>query len=648
MKNLKRSLLSFLLSIQVLFITLVSLLVPVYASDDTTYPFDVPEGYYVYKNIKNSNGTITYYLLSDEYKAQEYKFVEYGEDNSTLSMSPQMTYALYGVGDSDLSSDVLEDTISTALSDNYVAEDVISGLSEDKLAVDMATGIVKDVLVSQIDKSASFSNCFAYSGLPDEDSYVVSAINNQGLSGFNSYVNYWVCNTAGLGDWYIGCNNVLGWTNVYNQEFFNNYNKDIATFCLYNAERSDKGWNVTSQMHTSRWYQDNVAISDYHVICFQSTAASLLASSLAIFDVWSADYGNGDILSVLNGIAGGDWSELLGYADYEKIHGKEEEPINVNSYKSPLKSISLDSNKLNVDFNAKESGHLGYYVDYLTCDQYGRSYQLYRHYFFPTDDIYTNGIHTSCNALEVSFPFSNCDLSGSSDRCLLLGIGFYNYWTEDGKIAKYAPTRTSGMGDISFISAYDYYTFKYPFAHKDTSKWGWDWSTDFTDVPTKTITVDPDTNTVYDPVDTTVPFNFPADLSHDYTDYGTYVDVNDGTNGYNITYNINNTYITNMNETINNSNLSDDDKTTITKVNEDYKDKEDDSSDDSSDSSDDGGWYFDRWAGWIKSMRKFIGEVPSMLSFLWDWMPEELQTFAIASLACGFGVAVVKVLLSKE
>lgn len=636
MNNLKRKLLSFLVCTVCCFTTLGSCLATTYASNEP----EAPEGYYLYKKIPLSDGNIQYVYISNDYQAQSVQLGEYDENNNKLSFSPQMTYSLYGTGSNE--SDVGDDALDSAVL-NFALQNNID-------VTQISADAMSEIIMNLIDKSESFSNSFAYSGVPDEDSYVVSAVDNDSLSGFSAYANYYVCQRAGISDWYVFVSNALSWNNCYNHDYFGKYKNDMCTFNLLNNDNPTFIGRLRDQYCTSRWYQDNVAVSDYHRILFQTTAQSVLTSGMLVLDIYNTEM-NAKVPAkeIFANLAGGSWDDVLSYGKYKKIHGDEAQPINNNAVACPVDSIVNDGNNIIFNLNNKDygNGHFGYYVDYLVHytdpeitnldvgSKYS-NYRIYRHYFFPDDSkVSGNTYSISYNSLESQLPFTDNSLDGSVDNTLILGIGGYEYWTSDGRYATMAPTRTKGLGDIEVISSYTYYTFKYPFKHSDFGKYGYDLKTvNPVDVPCINIVFDPQTNTIVTRSDDVIDYHYDGTLGTKLTDYNTYVD------DY-VTKEVDNVYINVWNTTIINTNISDDDKAILTKL---ASEKNNSSSGDTVPES----GYFNRWSEWITEMRNFIINVPELLKYLWSWLPDELQVFIVASIATGFGVAVVKNILHKE
>lgn len=643
MKNSKKKLLCLLSSLALLVTGLECSLVRVYGS---VVP-ETPEGYFLYKTENNDDGTVSYIYIPTDYQLQDVYFTESNEDIAKFSLSPQMTYSLYGTGNNDMSADDIGTALTTNLNDKgYVDWTDVKD--------DVASDIVKDLF----DDSSALSYAFAYSGLPDDDSYVVTAVDNNGLSGFSQYVNYWVCDASGLSDWYVSCVNCLGWSNVYGMDIYNNYTQDKATFALYNSNHSPYQWsyqNRAAQLMQDIWSNGNVAYKDYHTIYFQTLSQSLICSGLVVFDATRMDTGSvSSAKDILDALAGGNIQDVLGYSNYEKIHGMEETPINDPCIDTPVTNIVLDDNTLTVSLK-DNGGHVGYYCDYLVYNSNDGGYRIYRHYFFPDDSEWSNGVLSlRANSLESKLPFTSCSLDGTTDDTLILGMGFYTYYTADGGYAELAPTRTAGLGDIEKISSYTYYTFKYPFAHNDKSKYYLDWGGDMENVPCIVYIVDG--SSISEPSTSTTTYNWYSETNNIDSDYMVVSEVNNGvtTNIYN-TYNVTNEYIDNSITNINNTNLTESDINAIlaayadtdAELNADVDTDVDVDVDVDADLDVDIDNYFDKWNGWFSGATSFLGSVPSALGLLFSWLPDELSTFITLSIATALIGSVVRALLGR-
>jgi hypothetical protein len=635
---------------------------PVYA-DSNEDPSWLPDGYKIYKFESLDDGKIKYYLVPNTQG-----FHQYDEEGKSISFSPQMTYALYGTENSSLIED--ETDLMKTIADYY---DV--GLDE------LTESLIYDYLWSKWDTSSSLSNSFSYSGIPDEDSFCFTTFENVNLDHWFNYAQYWVNDMVGANDWYVALENMLGWHNVYNSDAFNNYKNDFVTFGLYNYD--DKSLfsagtthTTATQVQSNRWYEGNVVVSEYNVVKFQSALTTLLSSGILLFDISKVSTGLKTKLSTFfTELADGNWIDVFEYNDYKKIHTGEAESLSKSWLNSPVKNIEIKDNNLVVDIRDNYQYKVGYYIDYLVNSSYGK-FILYRHYFYPEtigEQIILNG-----NSIETKLPFTSCSLDGTQDNTLIKGIGFFGYGlnttnASNKVVAEFAPSRTAGMGDISFITAYDYYCLDYPFKDNETKNYGYDFNININDYECLVYIVDDG-----EVVDQTTE---KIDYEHTFsdvlvTDQGTYI-VN------NITYNIDGNYIE---QQINNMNdrISEEDKQVIFSESELKKCCEDctctiekhckncmeiegvltcicnpngidcdcykksDSSDNDTDNDTTDDNYWKKWKEWVESCKKFIEGAPELFGYVFSWLPKPLVDFIVLSIMTGFGIAVIKVILRRE
>lgn len=663
MKNyIKR--LFYLLSVLVLLVGSLDISLAYTYADSNTYPFEIPEGYFVYKTETNSDGNIEYYLISTDYNFPEVTIKEVKEntEGDCVSFSPQMTYSFY---DGSIPIDELESALEAEgiLEDMYndanvkKTEDGLLDLNKtDQTTKNKYLGLINEVAKGLIDRSSAISNSFCYSGVPDSDSWVGTCYSSTELKENDngvmdkvmSFLNYTVAEGAGLNDWYVALHNTLGWSNLYNNSYniptyyeWDPYTDDYLLFGLLNWDNYKAGFN--EQLYTNNWNNNNVAIQEHHMVQFQSVFTSIVCSGLMIFDVATLNTNDVDLL---NTFADASMSDVLSYSNYSALHSQEDESIAFENLRSPVASATLDNNTLTVNIREDYEYKVGYYVDYVVyyksmCNKY----KFYRKYFYPSDDKwqYTHTLEFNGSSLECNLPLTTCDYTdySTNDNCLIKGIGFFGYelnkdieYTE----AKYAPTRTAGLGDIAFCTSYTYLTLSNFIDDADFNNYHYDWNDGELTIPTLIYVYDPQGNPVNvpsDPIDTTIPFSVTIPIED--TDYGKGIkQISDGTYIY---VDIDNTYI--ENKITNLTNISDDDKVKITA-------SKDTSSGSSSENDKDSEEYWAYWTKWIKDCKEFVGNVPTLLSELFSWLPDPLPRFIVLSIASGFGIAVIHILLNKK
>lgn len=654
-----------LLSVLVLLVgSLDTYLVCTFA-DSNTYPFKIPEGYYVHKTETNSDGNIVYYLISTDYNYPEVTIKEVKEntEGDCVSFSPQMTYSFY---DGNVPINELETALEAeGIIDQMMADPKVKKTEEGLLDLnktDQETknnylSLINEVAKNLIDKSSAVSNSFCYSGVPDHDSWVGTCYSSTKLKENEdgimdkvmSFLNYTVAEGAGLNDWYVALHNTLGWSNLYDNPYnkpvyydWDNYKDDYLLFGLLNWNNYKSEFN--DQLFTNNWTDDkDVAIKQHHMVQFQSVFTSIICSGLMIFDVATMNINEIDLLS---SFADASITDVLSYGNYKALHSQEDESIVFENLRSPVASATLKDNTLTVNIRENYEYKIGYYVDYICwygtgCDRF----KFFRKYFYPSDDKWnlTNKLEFDGSSLECILPFTTCDYTDYSknDNCLIKGIGFFGYELDknvDYEVAKYAPTRTAGLGDISFCTSYTYLTLSNFIKDKEHDKFYYDWNDGEIEVPTLVYVYDPKGNPVdvpSDPVKMPMPFSVTIPIED--TDFGKGIkQISDGTFIY---VDIDNTYI--ENKITNLTNISDDDKVKIRAT-------KDTSSDSSSENNKDSEEYWSYWTKWIKDCKEFIGNVPSLLSELWSWLPDPLPNFIILSIASGFGIAVIHILLNKK
>lgn len=600
----------------------------VYCQEDST--FSPPEGYSVIETTKNDDGSITYTCIKTSIlNGSTVDFKDYNSQSGSLfSMSPQMTYPLVGVE---------SDTNTTEDSTSNLMMDIAS--SKNINVEDITKDMVVDYLKNSMDNSSSLSGNFSYSGYRTDDNYCILAFENDGSA--CSYISYYVLELANSRDWWVGLNNLLGWTNIKNNEIFGSYSSDDVTFCLYNWEDVTPS-GEDENFFIGCWHDSHVCLKEYQHIQFQSLPKTLLLSGSAVFDmVASSANVKMSPLELINSLFGGSFSSILDYSNYEAVHGTEEENIAIPSLPSPVKNINLAGGDLIVNIPEGYKQKIAYYVDYLVSYGNNHRYRLFRHYVY-NPNVVSNTLILDGNSLEATLPMTGCSYNGETDNTLILGIGFFGYELNDDvsySVAKYAPTRTQGLGDIKYITSYDYYTFSYPFNHDDDSYFIYDWNdVPLENVACKKITVYSDGTTKDE--DTTTNFTFTFDTPDTITDSDTFTTYDK--NGNCVIYNITNNWNTYTNIINNSTTLSDDDKNYIISSGNGNSSNNSGTTDENSDE------YWATWKAWINGMKEFISGVPDLLSELWSWLPEPLPKFIVASIATGFGICVIKVLLKRE
>lgn len=671
-KNLKLKFGSFFIALLYILQVFLPLITASVYAEENNYSW-MPDGYKIYRSEELENGQTKYYLVP-----KSHGFHIYDEENKSFSFSPQMTYALYGV-----QGDGLIEDGSDAM--KVIADYYDVGLDE------LTESLIYDYMMTLWDTSSSLSNSFAYSGLPDEDSFCFTTFDGIDMSNWFSYAKYWCYDLVGANDWYVALQNMFGWHNVYDSDAFNNYKNDKLTFALYNDDDGplfDAGSTHTkvSQTVTSRWWNGDVAISGYNVVKFQSVSTSMLSSGTLIFDNVKVSTGLKTKLSDLfTNLADGAWLDILEYNDYKKIHTGETESIAMSWLKSPVEDITIENNNLIVNIPNGYKYKVGYYVDYLVYDQKAKGdekFRMYRHYVYP--ETTGNILNINGNSIETKLPFTNCSLDGTVDNTLVKGIGFFGYGLNnkrnsnaDGSkkiVAELAPSRTAGMGDISFITAYDYYCFDYPFKDNETGNYGYDFNIEISDYDCITYIVDDE-----EVIETGTE---KIQYSHNFEDrvisnFGTYNENNQTltVNGNYIAHQVNN-YFTNY--------IEEEDKKVIFEESveccEDCTCTVDEHCENCKEidgvlkctcfeqknncscyskvtptptptpgnSSNIDDKYWKEWKEWVESCKNFIAGVPELFDYVFSWLPEPLVTFIITSIATGFGISVIKVILRRE
>lgn len=601
--------------------------------------FVPPEGYEIYETVDNIDGSKTYYCIdSNIINGYKIEINDYNSKNDDLSMSPQMTYPLWSVENSDNAEiNSIESLVANiAVEKNINIEDV-------------TTDMLKSYLFKIYDKSSILSNSFSYNGYRTDNAYCSFAFENDGS--ICSYISYFAYDLVGANDWYAFLHNMLGWSLVNSVEDLN-YNSDYKTFVLYDYDSND--FDTHQDFYIGRWHDSHVTVGEEYIVQFQSLGQTIFSSGCAIFDM-ALSQSNVKMTApqLLESLFGGSFMDVLRYSDYKSVHSGEEENISYN-YPSPCENIKLENNTLYIDIPENYPFKVGYYVDYLVNYYNNDRYRLFRHYFYEDEYVTwninsNNQLVLNSNSLETSLPCTDNSLDGTKDNTIVLGVGFFGYKLNDDvdySVSCYAPTRTKGLGDIKFITNYDYYTFSYPTSHKDEITYYNDWNENtIEDVDVKAFTVYPDSEIVEDDdKDKTITYTYTFTINDDdkQTDSDTYVgyDSDGKTIIYNITNNTN-TYNTIIN---NSTTLTDEEKQIILDYN---KNKSNDSNNNNDEVLDDNN-YFNIWKQWIQDCREFIGSAPEFLSVLWSWLPKELQAFIVLSLATGFGVGVIRIILGKE